>query len=118
MANPQQPELARSRKVPALDPDASATVLSAGGHPPPDQTEGPVPVDNLPGHHPEHEQDKPVERFVAKARALAAEAEAEVEPEADRPDADPSPLAQRVSGVATAPLRVAGQVLQGLRSRL
>lgn len=69
--------------------------------------DGPVPADNLPGHHPEHEQDKPVERFVHRARELAAEA-----PES------PSPLAQRVSGVATAPLRLTGHVLERLRDRL
>jgi hypothetical protein len=31
-----------------------------------------VPEDNLPGHHPDHEQDKPAGRdFVAKTHALA-----------------------------------------------
>jgi hypothetical protein len=33
-----------------------------------------IPEDNLPGHHPEHEQDKPSGRdFVAKMHALAQE---------------------------------------------
>src|SRR5918994_1104804 len=44
MANPQQPELARSRKTPALDPDATEAVLSPEG----------APVEDRPlgrGHH-------------------------------------------------------------------
>ena len=110
MANPQQPELARSRKVPALDPDASETVLSAPGAASVDRPAGPVPEDNLPGHHPDHEQDKPVERFVARARALADEGR--------EGPAAPSALAKRVSGVATTPFRVAERVLGGLRDRL
>ena len=37
-----------------------------------------VPEDNLPGHHPAHEQDKPSGRdFVAKTHALAHESEYE-----------------------------------------
>ena len=64
MANPQQPELARSRKTPALDPDATEAVLSAAEAPTVDRPRGPVPVDNQPGHHPPVEQDKPdPERF-------------------------------------------------------
>src|SRR5215211_2463214 len=65
MANPQQPELARSRKTPALDPDATEAVLSAEG----------APVDDQPGHHPPVEQDKPdADRFIAKVKEVAAEA--------------------------------------------
>jgi len=76
-------------------------------NPPLPDTDAPVPVDNLPGHHPEHEQDKPMAEFVARARQLATEA-----------DEAPSELAQRVSGVATAPLRLTGHVLERLRDRL
>ena len=36
---------------------------------------GPVPEANRPGHHPEHEQDKPVEAFVERAQAKVREAE-------------------------------------------
>ena len=32
---------------------------------------GPTPEDNRPGHHPEHEQDKPIEAFAAKAEELS-----------------------------------------------
>src|SRR5215210_7561420 len=76
MANPQQPELARSRRTPALDPDATEAVLSAEGAPVEDRARGPVPVDNQPGHHPAAEQDKPdADRFVAKVKAVAAQAD-------------------------------------------
>ena len=58
MSKPQQPELHRSG-LGATDP-ASAKAnpevnLPAGG----DDTAGPVPEGNLPGHRPEHDQDKP-----------------------------------------------------------
>jgi hypothetical protein len=43
-----------------------------------------VPEDNLPGHHPEHDQDKPSgDAFVAKLREHAAEVEAEASAEAE-----------------------------------
>lgn len=76
MAKPQQPELHRSGLTPA-DP-GSAKVhqqveeVTPGGAGP----RGPVPEANRPGHHPDVEQDKPVERFAAKARELAEEAHA------------------------------------------
>ena len=59
MTNPQQPELARSRKGATSDDSAKAHVggprAGGGGEGP----EGPIPEDNQPGHHPEVEQDKP-----------------------------------------------------------
>ena len=59
MARPQQRELARNEKVPGLSPDASESELS--GRPDLDDKgeTGPIPSDNLPGHHPADEQDKP-----------------------------------------------------------
>ena len=76
MANPQQPELARSRKTPSLDPDATEAVLSAAEAPTVDRASGPVPVENQPGHHPPVEQDKPdPDRFLAKVKEVAAEAD-------------------------------------------
>lgn len=56
MVKPQQPELARSGRG-EVDPNAVKT--RRGG--PTDTTDarGPVPEDNQPGHHPDHEQDKP-----------------------------------------------------------
>jgi hypothetical protein len=59
MPEPQQPEIARSRKGATSDRSAKskADVESAttGEGPRP----GPVPADNQPGHHPPKEQDKP-----------------------------------------------------------
>lgn len=60
--------------------------------------EGPVPEDNLPGHHPADEQDKPDPAdFVAKAKEVAARkggakkvaAKADTGGEADAPSATP-----------------------------
>lgn len=66
MSNPQQPELARSRKTPALDPDAVAGV-AASGAPASTDPVAPVPADNQPAHHPEQEQDKPdLDAFAAR----------------------------------------------------
>lgn len=60
MPNPQQPEVRRSERVPALDPDASEAVLSAQESPPAvDSPDGPVPEEQRPGHRPEQDQDKP-----------------------------------------------------------
>ena len=58
MSKPQQPELHRSGKG-ATDPASAkanpeVTPPAAG-----DDAAGPVPEDNLPGHRPEHDQDKP-----------------------------------------------------------
>lgn len=59
MANPQQPELARSRKTPHQDQDSVESRVGAqrplGADAPPDV----VPPENRPGHHPDDEQDKP-----------------------------------------------------------
>ncbi|HET6793817.1 MAG TPA: alpha/beta fold hydrolase [Acidimicrobiales bacterium] len=76
MPKPQQRELARSGKgstdsdsakihadVEPVIPDGGAT----GGP-------GPVPEDNLPGHHPAVEQDKPVAKFRRRAAKVADEA--------------------------------------------
>jgi hypothetical protein len=68
MPKPQQPELRRSDYGATSDNSAKikASVqeqTSAEGR------GGPVPEDNLPGHHPEHEQDKPdLDAFVKRAR--------------------------------------------------
>lgn len=57
MTNPQQPELGRSGKGATSEGSAKARAerlpVTAG------ESLGPVPEDNLPGHHPEQEQDKP-----------------------------------------------------------
>ena len=59
MSNPQQPELARSRKTPAQDQDAVAGVLDGQREVGTDAPRGPMPPENQPGHHPAEEQDKP-----------------------------------------------------------
>jgi hypothetical protein len=67
MSNPQQPELARSRKTPAQDQDAVAGVLDGQRDIGADAPRGPVPPENQPGHHPAEEQDKPpLDKFAAK----------------------------------------------------
>lgn len=71
MVKPQQPELARSGRG-EVDPNAVKT--RRGG--PTDTTEAPAPVpeDNLPGHHPEAEQDKPDVTPLPKPRGRRAAA--------------------------------------------
>lgn len=59
MAKPQQPELHRSSRVPALDPDASEAKLSAQERPRNGGTIGDAPEEQQPGHHPDHDSDKP-----------------------------------------------------------
>jgi hypothetical protein len=56
VTKPQQPEIARSGRS---EVDPAAVKTRHGG--PTDATPptGPVPEDNLPGHHPDQEQDKP-----------------------------------------------------------
>lgn len=57
MTSPQQPELRRSG-LGSTEQDAAE--LRAGDHPVEGgEGLGPVPEDNQPRHHPEHEQDKP-----------------------------------------------------------
>ena len=65
MAKPQQPELARSDTD--LDPDRIGSELEARQPVPSGGPTGPVPPDNLRGHHPPRDQDKPdLAAFVAK----------------------------------------------------
>ncbi len=67
MANPQQPELRRSGRVPALDPDASEAKLSAQDQPQTGGVVGDAPPEQQPGHHPEHDQDQPdLDEFAAR----------------------------------------------------
>ncbi|MFP5577412.1 MAG: hypothetical protein ACLGIZ_04130 [Acidimicrobiia bacterium] len=67
MAKPQQPELRRSGFVPALDPDATESRLDAHERPGTSGPGGPVPEDQRPGHHPDHDQDKPdLDKFAAR----------------------------------------------------
>ncbi len=95
MSNPQQPELARSRKTPHQDPDSVAGTVSPGGPLDPEGPAGPVPPENQPGHHPSEEQDKPdldafAERLGAKADAGTTPSGTVTGTDVGRP---PSPLA-------------------------
>jgi hypothetical protein len=77
MVKPQQPELHRSGHG-ASDPSSTKTKVEVTGGGGESASSGPIPEDNLPGHHPDHEQDKPSGRdFVAKTHALAEEADYE-----------------------------------------
>jgi hypothetical protein len=58
MPNPQDPGLRRSEKDAAVQ---DAWVSGTGGPSDEGGPTGPVPEANRPGHHPEREQDKPVE---------------------------------------------------------
>jgi len=57
MTTPQQPELRRKGHSPA-DPKARKRFEDAT-LPPAQEQSGPIPEENQPGHHPEHEQDQP-----------------------------------------------------------
>lgn len=76
MAKPQQPELRRSGTVPALDPDASESDLEAHKRPGSSGPEGPVPEEQRPGHHPDHEQDKPdLDKFAERMGIVSEDEE-------------------------------------------
>lgn len=86
MAKPQQAELRRSGKVPALDPDATETRLSGEERPTTSGRTGKVPAEQQPGHHPEAEQDKPdLDKFAAR---LGIVPDDEVPPEAPHVEED------------------------------
>ncbi len=86
MAKPQQAELRRSGKVPALDPDASVAKLSAQDTPTKSKAGGDIPEDQRPGHHPDHEQDKPdLDKF---AERLGVVSDEEAPPEAPHVEED------------------------------
>lgn len=59
MARPQSSELRRSGTTPAFEPDSISSRLEAHDRPGSSGDTGPVPEANMPGHHPEHDQDKP-----------------------------------------------------------
>jgi hypothetical protein len=109
MPNPQQPELARSRKTPALDEDAAPGVLEGQQGLGSDAPRGPVPPENQPGHHPAEEQDKPpIDKFAAKLGTMEPEARAEVlkdePPSVVNPQPAPAPAARRSAVIGVAAL--------------
>lgn len=111
MSNPQQPELARSRKTPAQDADAVAGVLDGQRDIGADAPRGPVPPENQPGHHPADEQDQPdVDKFAAKLGTMEpAQREAVLEseqPAQARAFPDPARIAALAVGALTVVLAV------------
>ena len=123
MSNPQQPELARSRKTPAQDQDAVAGVLDGQRDIGAEAPRGPVPLENQPGHHPAEEQDKPpLEKFAAKLGTMEPEERKEVlkdePPSVVNPAPAPAPAARRFALVGVAALvAVVLGVVTGRRRR-
>jgi hypothetical protein len=144
MVKPQQPELRRSDLGATSDDATKARLTAPPAAPGSDgRPGGPVPEENLPGHHPEQDQDKPSgEAFVAKMHELAVDAAQEEADQAAgaeqergeqdrRPDIDlsereqrqrdsdvPSDRAERLAALAGKPFAAAGAVLKGVRDRL
>ncbi len=76
MSNPQQPELARSRKQPHQDQDAVSAVVDGAGGVEASETEGVVPEENQPAHRPDRDQDKPdADEFAARFGITGGDAE-------------------------------------------
>ena len=86
MAKPQQPELRRSGKVPALDPDATEAVRTADRRLEVSDARGPVPRAQRRGHHPDKEQDKPDLDKFAERLGVAPEGEEPAEAAHVEPD--------------------------------
>jgi hypothetical protein len=86
MAKPQSPELRRSGRTPDLDPDNVGTRLGAAGRPSTTSGGGgPVPPENRPGHHPDHDQDRPdPTEFARRTHELAERRAAEASGDDDR----------------------------------
>lgn len=85
MTNPQQPELARSRKGATSDDSVKSRISEMKADTSGPGPMGPIPEDNQPGHHPEVEQDKPAgppPRPRARARAAPPKEPAVVTAEA------------------------------------
>jgi hypothetical protein len=103
MSNPQQPELARSRKTPAQDPDAVANVLDGQRDIGADAPRGPVPPENQAGHHPAEEQDQPdLDKFAAKLGTMEPAQRDEVLKDEQPPASAPAAASTRnaLAGVA------------------
>lgn len=115
MSNPQQPELARSRKTPAQDQDAVAGVLEGQDRPGTSGPAGPIPEDNQPGHHPAHEQDKPdLDAFAARLGVVEPEQRSDAQPEGEQaaaPGRGRWPLVAVAVAALTAALGVVGVVI-------
>ena len=111
MAKPQQPEIARSGHN-ALDPAVEPPTTLGG-----DAGDlGRIPEDQLPGHHPAEEQDKPSgDAFLQKLHEHAASAESPSEPDTDTTESE---RADRLAEAVGKPFEVAADLLQKVRDRL
>ena len=117
MSNPQQPELARSRKTPAQDQDAVAGVVEGQREPGADAPRGPVPPENQPGHHPEEEQDKPdLNAFAEKLGTMESYERSETPGRRDESPATSGSRKVRV-GVAAAVVTVLALVVAVVTGR-
>ncbi len=123
MSNPQQPELARSRKTPAQDQDAVAGVVEGQRDPGADAPRGPVPPENQPGHHPAEEQDKPdLNAFAEKLGTMEPSERSETPETPERQDGAPAPSGTRkvqvgVAAAVAAVLAILLAVVTGRRRR-
>jgi hypothetical protein len=96
MSTPQQPEIARSMRSEVTAEVASKVKAETLPVEAPGVT-GPIPEDNLPGHHPEKEQDKPegpppksgVRKLKAKKKGAPPKRVPRKEPDRDEADAVP-----------------------------
>jgi hypothetical protein len=116
MSNPQQPELARSRKTPAQDQDAVAGVLDGQREIGADAPRGPVPPENQPGHHPAEEQDKPDLNAFAERLGTVPASERD-ESSVERPRATDRAGSRRVVAAVAALVSVVLAVVAGRRLR-
>lgn len=111
MPKPQQPELRRSGRVPALDPDATEAARSAD-RPAEATPSNQVPPEQRPGHRPDDEQDKPdLDAFAERLGTV---------PQEERTDDDPGGPRQRwrtPAEIAVVGLGVAGILYKMLRTR-
>ena len=74
MPSPQQPEAPRNLRGGGTAKSAHRDGPAGQGRPATTERFHGVPEDNQPGHHPDHEQDRPVEEFRRRALRVATEA--------------------------------------------
>lgn len=84
---------------------------------------GPIPEDQLPGHHPTVEQDKPSgDAFLQKLHEHAAdvtpEPDVEDEPPVAQDDERSSDLADRAAALAGKPFGAVADVIEKVRDKL
>jgi hypothetical protein len=97
MSKPQSPELRRSGTT-DLDPDSIGSARQAEHDVGTSGPTGPVPEDNRPGHHPDHDQDQPpLDDFAAR---FGTQAHHEGEPAGPASGRDPDAVVDRATARA------------------